>query len=272
MPVWANEFDPDRLGSINVTLAERDDKNPIVGAELAVYRVADVEMQANGKLKYIYTDAFATCGISLNDASLATKLDAFVAGENMESVKIVTDENGKAICADLPIGLYLVKQIGNVEGYAPCTPFMVTLPYQTDSGYDYDVDATPKTDVMRLITITIKKVWNTDESTKAADSVTVQLLHNGSVIKTVTLNDANNWTATVDDVPKSDGYTVKEENVPKGFTATYTQKGYEFTVTNTSSLIQTGQLVWPIPVLAVSGVFLILLGTMFLMKKRKTDA
>ena len=40
-------------------------------------------------------------------------------------------------------------------------------------------------------------------------------------------------------------------------------------MTNTSTLIQTGQLVWPIPVLAVMGVLLIGSGSLLLQKKRK---
>jgi LPXTG-motif cell wall-anchored protein len=60
--------------------------------------------------------------------------------------------------------------------------------------------------------------------------------------------------------------------VPKGFTATYMQNDYVFTVTNTSTLIQTGQLMWPIPVLAISGMLLIASGVVLLQKKRETNA
>ena len=134
------------------------------------------------------------------------------------------------------------------------------------------VVAYPKTEVARLTSITIKKVWNTDKSTKAADSITVQLLKNENVVKTATLNAQNNWQVTYDDMPESDAYSIKEVNVPKGFTATYKQNGYVFTVTNTSTLIQTGQLIWPISVLAMSGMLLIAIGILLLQKKRKSNA
>ena len=52
----------------------------------------------------------------------------------------------------------------------------------------------------------------------------------------------------------------------------YKQNGYVFTVTNTPTLIQTGQLIWPIPVLAVGGMLLIAVGIMLLHKKRKNNA
>ena len=82
----------------------------------------------------------------------------------------------------------------------------------------------------------------------------------------------NNWQVIYSDMPESDAYSVKEVDVPKGFTATYQQNGYVFTVTNTATLMQTGQVSWPIPVLAAIGVLLIAFGIMLLQKKRKTNA
>jgi N-acetyl-beta-hexosaminidase len=143
---------------------------------------------------------------------------------------------------------------------------------ESTDGYVYAVNATPKTEVAKLTSITIQKVWNTDASTKAADSVTVQLLRGGKVVETATLSQNNNWQVTYTNMPESDAYSIKEVNVPKGFTATYKQKGYVFTVTNTSTLIQTGQLIWPIPMLALVGVLLIATGSVLLQKKRKQDA
>lgn len=171
---------------------------------------------------------------------------------------------GNAVCEDLPLGLYFVQQSRAVEGFAPCAPFLVTVPIQTEAGFDYDVDASPKTDVERLVSISIKKVWNTDKSTVTPGSVTVHLLRNEEVVETATLNKQNNWQITYKDLPESDGYSIKEVNIPKGFTATYAQKEYTFTVTNTASLAQTGQLLWPIPVLAVTGLFLLLTGAAIL--------
>ena len=272
LTAFAQEFDPQNNGSISVTLTEQYDKEPIVGAELSVYYVATVRMNTNGNLSYVYTDAFENSGINIDDPSLAIKLDAYVLEHNVSSIKITTDKNGTATCEDLALGLYFIRQTGTVEGFAPCTPFMVTVPGKNAEGYVYDVNASPKTEVTRLTDITIKKVWNTDKSTEAADSVTVQLLRNGNVVKTATLNAQNNWQVTYSDMPESDAYSVKEVDVPKGFTATYKQNGYTFTVTNTSTLIQTGQLTWPIPVLAISGMLLIAVGIALLQKKRKTNA
>ena len=270
--VFAQDFDLKKTGSVSVTLTERYDKEPIVGAELSVYYVATVVMDADGKLIYDYTKDFKQFNTAIDDASLATKLDAFVSQHNVPSIKITTNAEGTALCDEIPLGLYFVKQTGVVEGFAPCTSFVVTVPGMNADGYVYEVNASPKTEVARLASITIKKVWNTDASTEAAERVTVQLFRNGNVVKTATLNAQNNWQVTFTDMPESDAYSIKEIDVPKGFTATYSKTGYVFTVTNTSTLIQTGQLIWPIPVLAVGGMLFIAVGITFLQKKRKRNA
>jgi hypothetical protein len=266
--VLAQEFDPERTGSISVTLTEQYKKEPIMGAELSLYHVATVQLNINGNLSYVYTDAFENSGIEIDDPTLASKLDAFVQERPISSIRITTDANGTAVCKDLALGLYFVRQSGTVDGFAPCTPFLVTLPGMNADGYMYDVNASPKTEVAKLTSITIKKVWNTDASTEASDHVTVQLLRNGNVIQTATLDASNNWQVTYTDLPESDAYSIKEIDIPKGFTATYSRSGYVFTVTNTSTLIQTGQLIWPIPVLAVCGMLLLAVGITLLQKKR----
>ena len=270
--VFAEEFDWGKTGSISVTLIEQEQNEPIVGAELSVYYIATVMLDADRNLIYDYNEDFKKLDTAIDDTSLATKLDAFVSQHSVPSTKMTTNADGTALYNELPLGLYFVKQTGAVEGFAPCTPFLVTVPNEKNGEYVYEVNASPKTEVARLTAITIKKVWNTDESTKATESVTVQLLKNGNVVKTATLNAQNKWQITYNDMPESDAYSIKEVDVPKGFTATVKRNGYVFTVTNTSTLIQTGQLMWPIPVLAVSGILLIAAGIVLLQKKRKTNA
>ena len=272
MTVFAQSFDVNRLGSISVTLMDQDGKTPISGAELSLYHVATVSLNSKNNLSYTFTDAFENCGCALEDPALSAKLDAFVEEHSPSAKKLVTDVHGKVSFTNLPLGLYFVKQTSAVAGYAPCTSFLVTVPNHNAGGYVYDVNASPKTDVTRLTNITVKKVWNTDASTKATNSVTVQLLREGVVVETATLSDQNNWQVTYTDMPESDAYSIVEVNVPKGFTATYSKSGYVFTVTNTSTLAQTGQLVWPIPVLAMAGLFLIVVGSIVLRKTRKENA
>lgn len=272
MTAFAQGFSSDRVGSISVTLMDQDGKTPLTGAELSLYYVATVKRNSKNNLSYTFSNAFEDCGCALDDPALSVKLDAFVKENSVATEKLVTDAHGKVTFTNLPLGLYFVQQTNTVAGYAPCTSFLVTVPNHNADGYVYDVNASPKTDVAKLTDITIKKVWNTDASTKAADSVTVQLLKNGVVIDTATLSAQNHWQVTYTDMPESDMYSIAEVNVPKGFTATYSQSGYVFTVTNSASLIQTGQLIWPIPVLAMAGLCLIAVGTIVLRKTRDKNA
>lgn len=272
MTVLAQSFDADRRGSVSVTLIDQEKKTPIVGAELSLYFVASAELNGNQNLSYIVTDMFEACGCALDDPMLSVNLDAFVQEHAVSAKKHVTDGQGTVVFTNLPLGLYFVKQTNTVNGYAPCTSFLVTVPNESNDGYVYDVNASPKTDVARLADITIRKVWNTDASTKAADSVTVQLLRDGVVVETARLSDQNDWQITYTNMPESDAYSIVEVDVPKGFTVTYSQKGYVFTATNTASLINAGQMIWPIPVLAVTGLCLITIGTIVLRKTRNRNA
>ena len=269
---YALDFSEGRKGSVSITLTDPDGVTPIVGAELSLYYVASVGRNNSYNLAYVIADEFKACGIDLNDPELVSKLDSVVLENNLTAKKLISDSNGKVVFNNLPTGLYFIKQTNSVAGYAPCSSFLVTLPEKVGDGYNYEINASPKTDVERLTDITIKKVWNTDSYSKAADSVTVQLLRDNVVVETAVLSKNNNWQITYKDMPQSDKYSVKEVNVPKGFTATYSQKDFVFTVTNTSSLAQTGQLVWPIPVLAVAGLVFITAGAIILRKSRNNNA
>ena len=272
MTAFAQEINFDRTGSISVTLMNKDGKTPITGVELSLYHVATVRLNSENNLSYNFTDSFEDCGCVLDDPALSAKLDLFVKDHSVADEKLVTDAQGKVTFTNLPLGLYFLKQTNTVSGYAPCTSFLVTVPNHSTGGYEYDVNASPKTDIAKLTDITIKKVWNAGTTAKAVNSVTVQLFKNDVVVETATLSEQNKWQVTYADMPESDTYSIKEVNVPKGFTATYSKSGYVFTVTNTASLAQTGQLIWPIPILAMAGLCLISIGTVVLRKTRNKNA
>ena len=300
MTAFAQSFDADRLGSISVTLMNQDGKTPIAGAELSLYYVASLELNSNNNLSYTFTNTFEDCGCALDDPALSVKLDAFVKEHSVPAEKLVTDAQGRVVFGNLPLGLYYLKQTNYVGGYAPCKPFIVSVPDQSNGKDIYDIKANPKTETAKFIDITIRKVWDVDEFTKIADHVTVDLLRDGFAVKTAVLTETNNWEVTYSGMPESDSYSIVELNVPEGFTAVYTRKGYEFTVTNSfcaeisddedgegsdigdfpspgggkddSELIQTGQTVWPIPVLTMAGLGLIVVGTIVLRKTRDNNA
>ena len=64
-------------------------------------------------------------------------------------------------------------------------------------------------------------------------------------------------------------WSVLETGIPKGYTPSYRTKGDVVTITNTATLIQTGQMNWPIPVLGSLGALMILCGIVMMRRKRK---
>ena len=50
MTVFAQGFEADRLGSVSVTLMDKDEEKPISGAELSLYHVATVGLNSENNL------------------------------------------------------------------------------------------------------------------------------------------------------------------------------------------------------------------------------
>jgi len=91
---------------------------------------------------------------------------------------------------------------------------------------------TPPPDPTPVTSVTVKKVWKLDDGGTAADFVTIALLQNGKQIDAVTLDKANGWQYTWNNLSTHDNWTVAELNIPKGFHASIENKDNLFTVTN----------------------------------------
>ena len=87
----------------------------------------------------------------------------------------------------------------------------------------------------------------------------------------MTLGEGNNWTYTWKDLDGAGDWSVLETGIPKGYAPSYRTKDGVVTVTNTASLIQTGQMNWPIPVLGGLGLLLLAYGFIVMTRKRRTD-
>ena len=139
--VMAQEFDPNQQGSISVSLKSKETKTPLEGADLSLFHVADVQMGSDGILRFSPVGDFADSGISLDDPDLTAKLDAYVTEHTISCWTATTAADGGARWEDLTLGLYFVKQTNQVHGFAPCSPFLVSIPFSTDTGFEYHVDA-----------------------------------------------------------------------------------------------------------------------------------
>lgn len=77
------------------------------------------------------------------------------------------------------------------------------------------------------------KVWDDNGSTEnRPSSIAAELLADGQIYDTVTLNELNNWQYQWHDLDASRSWSVREKYVPAGYTASVTQNGNIFIITN----------------------------------------
>ena len=265
-----NIVDFNKLGTISVTLKESKEDKPIKDANITIYKIATVTEKDNN-LFYQYQDKITNCQANINNLlnkELSKYLNKCIENLELSSITKTTNKDGFVKFDNLQLGLYLVKQTNKVEGYSNIDPFLVAIPKEENNIWIYDIKATPKTDIIRLMDIIVEKKWDIINSSTRPNEVTIELLKDKEVIDTIILNDEINWTYTWYQIEESDSYSVKEKNVPDGYTDTYRQVGNKFIVTNTKTLVQTGQNVLIIELLAISGLIFVITG--FIINKRKT--
>lgn len=255
-----NTIDFTKKGSITITLEDLEEKIPIEGAEVSLYHIADVT-EENHNLKFIYTEQLNDCEVpltNLEDDSLEASIYNCI-NKDTTSIKEKTNQVGIVKFTNLKLGLYLVTQTNKVEGYSTFDSFLVMLPKVENNKWNYDLIANPKTEIYKVIDITVSKVWNTTDN-NIPNHIEVELYKGEALVDTITLNKENNWTYTWERLEKSDIYSVKEINVPSGYTATYRKVDNKFIITNTKTLVQTGQNILLIEILTIVGLIFIITG------------
>lgn len=289
---------------VSLTISYQDGNTPLTGAGFDLYMIATVDEY--GELTT--AEAFRQFNVDIrgkDDAAwkaLASTLEGYVLRDGIaptDSGK--TDQQGLLTFPNqaerLEQGLYLVlghrhTQSGRIYD---ATPFMVLLPTQDKEANDwlYDVIVKPKHESRpepenpddNTITRKVLKVWADEGHEKERPKeVIVQLLRDGKVYETVTLNAANNWRYTWEDLDDRYQWTIVEKEL-EDYTVTVTREGVTFVVTNTytentpdeptptdptpptqpgnpgkPTLPQTGQLWWPVPVLMAAGLLFVVIG------------
>lgn len=146
------QSDESHRGSITVDMVSTESGKTIAGGTLTLYQAAEAEM-TEGKIKFIYTDAFAQCGLSLENIEkfetekkeLAEDLETYVKQNDIAGQSAVVDKSGHVAWTDLEQGLYLIVQTGQAEDYAPIQTFLVSIPEVVDGACIYEINAKPKT-------------------------------------------------------------------------------------------------------------------------------
>lgn len=224
-------------GSIHVNLYDSTNNKALSGGELTVYRVAEVQRK-NGNLSFEYCGDFDGCAIELGDltdSTLAGQLQEYLS-DNAEGTVREVDANGNVNFDDLELGLYLVVQTKASKGYKPVNSFLVSLPMAEDGEWNYEVDASPKVGAYTPEPETPPSPPNKpDKPDKPNTPDTPE-------------NPDNPVAPGTPDNPVAPG--SPDNPVLPGHPNNPVMNG----------LPQTGQLNWPIPVMAISGMLLFAFG------------
>ena len=232
----------DKKGTIALTTADKETKEPISGAVFRVYLFASAYEIADG-LAYVYTEEFKDNRMDMgnfSDAYLPIHLKAYADENNIGYIEKSTDINGRLVFDNLPCGAYLVVPVDIAEGYLNPNAFIVTIPMKDtkQNKWVYNIDATPKVECDKdndgeKTYISVKKHWQSTE--KTPDSVMVSLVKDGVIIESVILSGANNWYHRWDELDKNHSWSVIETDVPEGYTVSYVTSQMTVIITNTDN-------------------------------------
>lgn len=231
-------------------------------------------------------------------STAARTLAGYAAADQLAAdAQAVSGDAGTAAFSALEDGLYLVVSSSVETGGSTYSfaPFFIILPGHDTAGAPlYAVDSMPKASKSTPYNppdhpsdgggghtpgggggsrrFKAVKRWQ-DEGQEAVrpQSVTVEILKDGQVVQTQELNEANGWSYSWSTSDRSGSWEVVEKDVAPGYTVTVGGDAVNFIVTNTAAeqpqpqppmirLPQTGQLWWPVPLLAGAGLALLALG------------
>ena len=266
----AQAVQPDHAASLTLRLTE--DGEGLAGATFEVYRVAEMDGDARFNLLPGY-DAGEVDINKVEGASAWTALaEKLLAQAGEPTATVTTNDKGEATIASAKTGLYLVvgKPVEIGSAAYSFAPFMVSVPGKTGDNWQYSVVVDVKHERTPLTCdVTVIKVWKDEGYSKERPaSILVDLYCDGVLHATVELNAGNNWTYVFTGLESAHEWTVQEQTVPDGYTAEYSQQDGALVITNTLTtpptqppkIPQTGLTWWPVPLMAVLGMTLVILG------------
>ena len=219
-------------------------------AHFSLYYIASMDEN----LSFTIAEEFASYRIQTEGLdqqgwqALAVTLAGYIQRDGIEPVlRGGTNERGIwKSDKNLKAGLYLLLGEETVDsGYRYTTaPAMLVLPERTSAGtWLYESQIKPKLERERIdtpppitrLTRRVLKIWE-DKGLEAwrPEEIEAQLLRDGKVYATVTLNEDNNWRHEWTGLSSGYSWTVVEKEVPEGYTVKIDQKGITYTITNTA--------------------------------------
>lgn len=243
-------LDRNRPGSIHLTLNNAENL-PVTGGTICLYDVAALSI-ADETPTFTETEAF--CSFSADwdtiDADLAQDLAIYVETQQIQGTLAAIEVDGTVFFDQLELGIYLIVQAEESDTYEAITPFLVTVPMEEDGEWTYEIDAAPK------VGIVTSSNTDTEDPTELEESSGTQPPSTSSTPETSSTPSTSGMPETSSTPGTSDmSSTPSDLSSPSS--------------PSSPALPQTGQLNWPIPVLAVADILLFAFG--WLMRRERTE-
>lgn len=208
---------------------------PLSGTEFQIYRAA----KYSGSGNLVLTKAFQNAKVSLDqpDQAAADTLALYAQRHKPDALDSgKTGRKGTLTFSDLEPGLYLIvgeRTVDDDSVYEP-TPFLVLLAEGDAVTAEPKYDKTPIPDDEDTVDRKVLKIWD-DEGyeNQRPKRIRVELLRDGEVWDTVTLNEKNNWRYNWRDLDGGHSWKVVEQTVPDGYTVSVSREGITYVITNT---------------------------------------
>lgn len=277
-------LDLNQTGSVSLIL-EDGDGNIMSDGAITIYQVASLYLD-NGNMAYAQTADFSNCTDTLDveNSSLAANLATYVEENSIVGTAADISVNGTVSFNGLELGLYLVVQTTQSTGFSVISPFLVTIPFAEDDTWVYDVDASPKVEVSAVPatpTLTPTSTPTATPTETPTSTTTPTPVAPITPTETPTETSSETPTSTTTPTPVSpitptetpiETATPTEtptETVTATATPTPTASAAPVTSTSDTTLPQTGQLNWPVPVLAICGLVIFAIGWAIVASDRK---
>ena len=290
-----------RSANNSLTLICKTDEITLVGMHWEIYRVGSRTDDG-----FVLEGDFSDYPVSLSDMSasaigeVADTLENYAVLDRIPSMaQGETGSDGLLRFDGLDSGLYLAcgkkLQVGDTT-YVPSALLLEIEAMADSSQTNFDFNAYPKFYYRTLSSgfskLSVKKIWMNDEHAleNRTASISVELYKDAELWKTIVLDASNDWSYSWSDYENAD-WRVKEKVVPEGYTIIYRSNDTQFAIVNTfagktsppettttpressseteGKLPQTGQLWWPVPILACGGILFIAVGCRINLRDKK---
>lgn len=140
--------DMDKQGSIEVTMKYGD--KAVSGGTLTATKVGEV-VEDDGDYFFVRLDGEPLADIPSPDAPGEMESFAKEYGKDhlLSTQDATVGKDGKATFSNLELGLYLITQKTPAPGYNKIGTFLVSVPYNDNGHYVYDVDINAKSELER---------------------------------------------------------------------------------------------------------------------------